>query len=56
MKVLEILRSEPGERVKEIIEVHRKEADVEVFELYKNKDYSALVDKIFQADKVISWW
>jgi Mg/Co/Ni transporter MgtE len=56
MKVLEILRSEPSERVKEIIEVHKKEADVEIFELYKNKDYAQLVDKIFEADKVISWW
>ncbi len=56
MKVLEILRSEPSDRVKEIIEVHKKEADVEIFELYKNKDYAQLVDKIFEADKVISWW
>ncbi len=56
MKVLEILRSEPSDRVKEIIEVHKKETDVEVFELYRNKDYSTLVDKIFEADKVICWW
>ncbi|WP_456475296.1 hypothetical protein [Candidatus Pyrohabitans sp.] len=56
MKILEILRSEPSDRVKEIIEVHKKEHDVEIFELYKNKDYEALVDKIFAADKVISWW
>ncbi len=56
MKILEILRSEPNEAVKKIIEVHKQENDVEVFELYNNKDYSALVDKIFEADKVISWW
>ncbi len=56
MKVLEVLRSEPSDLVKKIISIHEKEADVEVFELYKNKDYSQLVDKIFEADKVICWW
>ncbi len=56
MKILEILRSEPSDVVKKIIEIHKQEHDVEVFELYKNKDYSTLVDKIFEADKVISWW
>ena len=56
MKVLEILRSEPTETVSKMIAVHESDNDVKTVKLYESADYDALVDEIFDADKVISWW
>ncbi|NOZ77512.1 MAG: hypothetical protein GXO65_07665 [Euryarchaeota archaeon] len=56
MKILEILKSEPDETVQKMIEVHKAEHDVKVVKLYEGADYDSLVDDIFEADKVVSWW
>ncbi len=55
MMILHILKTEPEESVKAIIEEHRKCRDVTVIELYKNKEYDLTVDLVERADKVISW-
>jgi|Deesub1362A_J573_1020465.scaffolds.fasta_scaffold00131_27 hypothetical protein len=57
MKVLEILKSPADETVKKIIHVHSQGNEVEVFKLYEGvPDYDALIDKIFDYEKVICWW
>lgn len=57
MKVLEVLKSEPDDNVKKIIDIHSKDNDVKIVKLYEGKpDYAALVDDIFSYDKVICWW
>ena len=56
MDVLHIFRSEPDENVKTLVQAFE---DVETKEtaLYKtNPDYDTLVEDIFKAGKVISWW
>lgn len=56
MDVLHIFRTEPDENVKTLVQAFE---DLETKEaaLYKtNADYETLVDDIFKADKVISWW
>ncbi|MEW6408839.1 MAG: hypothetical protein AB1488_01835 [Nitrospirota bacterium] len=58
MKILYILKSEPDEIIKKIIEYHstNKNHTVKIIELYKeNTGYDELIDLIFEYDKVISW-
>lgn len=58
MKILYILKSEPDEIIKKIIEHHsaNKNHTVTVIELYKkNTGYDEIVDLIFEYDKVITW-
>ena len=57
MKVLHILRSAPDEITKALIEkidVKSQSSMVPFFE--EEIDYTQLISKIFEADKVISWW
>lgn len=57
MKVLHILRSAPDEMTKALIEkidVKSQSSMVPFFE--EEIDYTQLISKIFEADKVISWW
>ena len=56
MKILHILNDGPNADAQTIIDVHEKEHEVEVINLReKDISYDALVDKIEQCDKVISW-
>ena len=57
MKMLYILKTEPDDTVKKIMEVLSKENTVKVVSLNGSKvNWSGLVDEIFANDKVISWW
>jgi hypothetical protein len=57
VKVLEVLKSEPDDNVKKIIDIHSKDNDVKVVKLYEGEpDYATLVEDIFSYDKVICWW
>lgn len=55
MKVLYILKGEPDDTVKRLIEVQKRENEVKVLRLEKGISYDELVDDIFNYDKVISW-
>ncbi len=57
MKLLHILRSEPDDLVRRLIQgVSRGENGAEV-PLYRGPvDYAKLVASIFQSDMVICWW
>ncbi len=55
MKVLYILKNEPDETGKTILETLKKEHDVTVVDLRENKNYSGLVDLIDSSDRVICW-
>jgi hypothetical protein len=56
MKILHILTNGSNADAQIIIDVHEKEHEVEVINLTeKDISYDALVDKIEQCDKVISW-
>jgi len=55
--MLYILKTEPDDTVKKIMEVLSKENTVKVVSLNGSKvNWSGLVDEIFANDKVISWW
>ncbi len=55
MKIIHLIKSGPEEKVKRIIEIHRRSHDVEVIELDSEINYEELIVKIERADKVISW-
>ena len=55
MKILYILRGEPCETLKVLIEQQGIDNDVSVFDLRENKDYAGLFEMIENSDKVISW-
>jgi hypothetical protein len=56
MEVLHICRSEPDETVKALIE-EVSGPDAETLDLFRGDvDWDRVVEAIFSADKVISWW
>jgi len=57
MKILNVYRSEPDDTTKKLVEIVTRDRESDAFDLYADSpDYDALVDKIFEADQVISWW
>ncbi len=56
MKLLHILKSEPDDNTKTLIEVLSQGEKATVFQLYDEQaDYGMLIDLIFEHDKIISW-
>ncbi len=56
MKLLHILRSLPDETVKSLMLSFSEHEEI-IVPLYEDDvDWEKLVDEIFKADKVISWW
>ena len=57
MQLLHILRSEPDERTRFLIEKMSHGETPREVPLYRAAvDYDQLVKDIFQSDKVICWW
>ena len=57
MKILHILRSEPDEMTRNLIQQSFEDAQNIEIPLYKeNVNYEELVADIFSSDKIISWW
>lgn len=57
VKILHILRSEPDETVQKLTAVMSMDNAAAVVMLYEDPvDWPALVDEIFENDKVICWW
>ena len=57
MKLLHVLKSEPDEVIKTLMNASSEGNEVREFELFaKDVDYDNLVALIFENDKVISWW
>lgn len=56
MKILHVLKEGLTDDAKPIIDAQQKENDVEIISLAGGEiDYDALVDKIEQTDKLITW-
>lgn len=57
MKTLNIVRSNPDEMTKKLIETFSQKEGDTVFTLFDDVvDWSALVDEVFAHDKIICWW
>ena len=57
MKILNVYRSEPDDKVQKLVEIVTRDRESDSFDLaVDSPDYDQLVDKIFAADKTICWW
>ncbi len=57
MKLLHVLKSEPDEIIKTLMESLSEGNEVQQFDLYKGEvDYDKLVEQVFEHDKVVCWW
>ena len=57
MKILSIYRAEVDDTTKKLVEIVTRDREADSFDLnVDSPDYDALVDKIYEADQVISWW
>jgi hypothetical protein len=57
MKILHILKTEPDEETKTLMELISKGEETSTFSLYESDpDYARLLDLIFENDRSVSWW
>jgi len=54
LNVLYLLRQEPGDTEKEIIEAHRETCTVTIVDLAVEKDYQRILSLIEDCDRVLS--
>lgn len=55
MKIIHVLKTEPKEFVRKVIESHAGAHEVRVFELYRGFDPDELLREIEKAEKVFCW-
>ncbi|MCL4428877.1 MAG: hypothetical protein M1276_07835 [Deltaproteobacteria bacterium] len=57
MKILHILKREPSETERTIIDIHSKSNEITVFKLYSDDafSYDDLLKKVAEHDKVFCW-
>lgn len=55
MKILYVLKSEPDETVKKLIETQRAGNEIKVLELYSGFSAAELLEDVEKAEKVICW-
>ena len=57
MKILNVYRSEPDDKVQKLVEIITRDRESDSFDLsVDSPDYDQLVDKIYGADQTICWW
>ena len=57
MKTLHILKTEPDNNPRALIDSISQRHETTVFKLYdEDADYEKLIDLIFEYDKTVSWW
>lgn len=57
MKLLHILKSEPDDTTRKLIDIVSEEKETAEFKLYEEQpDYEKLLDLLFSYEKSISWW
>jgi len=54
MKILYLLKEQPNETIKKIMQLQREKNEIVTIDLRKEKDYDRIVEEIVTADKVIS--
>jgi hypothetical protein len=55
MKILHIVKQEPDETVRKIIEEHSKNGVVTVIDLRQDKDYARIIGLVEASDAVLCW-
>ena len=56
-RILHILKTQPDNTTKALINIMSKDRETVVFELYgKDADYDKLIDLLFRYEETVSWW
>ncbi len=55
MHLLYIVKQDPGETFRKILNEQKKEHEVEIINFPDKPDYETILEKIESCDKVISW-
>lgn len=56
MSLLYILKSEPTQSTETLMSALGEGKETKRFNLYENADYDKLIEEIFAAEEIISWW
>ncbi len=57
MKTLHILKTEPDNNTRALIDSISQGEESTIFEIYdENVDYEKLIELIFEYDNTVSWW
>ena len=57
MKLLHVIKSKPDNITEKLMQGLSEGHEVRPFELYQGEiDYDALIELVFEHDKVICWW
>ena len=57
MKTLHILKSEPDDNTRTLLDILTEGEDAVTVPLYEKEiDYDRLIDLIFENDRTVSWW
>ena len=57
MKILHILKTEPDEETRTLMDLISSGEESSTFSLYESDpDYAKLLDLIFENDRTIAWW
>jgi hypothetical protein len=57
MKTLHILKTEPDNNTRALIDSISQGEESAIFRMYdENVDYEKLIELIFEYDKTVSWW
>ncbi|MCF8032694.1 MAG: hypothetical protein K9K66_06925 [Desulfarculaceae bacterium] len=56
MSLLYIVKSEPSQSTETLMKSLGEGKEVKRFDLYENTDYDKLLEDIFAAEEIISWW
>ena len=55
MKIAYLLKQNPDNTLRDIMEKHKESHEIITLDIRVNKDYDQIVDVIEQCDKIISW-
>lgn len=55
MKILHLIKKDLSPTEQAILDAHRAGHETSVIDVRADRDYDAIVSRIFAADKVISW-
>ena len=56
MKHLQIVKTEPNQSTRFLMEALSQGKETTRFNLYETSDYDKLVDLIFSHEEIVSWW
>ena len=57
MKILHLLKSEPDENMRVLIDTLSKDREAILYPLYEDDtDYERMLDLVFECDQTVSWW